>query len=622
MLFSSHDTGAEARVTPAAVRATLAFVAWAAGQTLAWQLWERGLSLDSLVWFGAASLLLAVCAMGGRGPRGAALFVCVVLLGGGWFTMRVLELPSTSVAAVLGAEDNSGVGAHRGHLVTLEGLVVERPTRMRVSGALAGYLPIEPSVTFAMTAERAERPDSGKQVSGRVRVFVDTGEPGVEVGDRVRVTGLARVLTGPSNPGEPDARLWAAQRGGQVSLRTASEELVEVMQPREGIRAGAVRGWLRWREALRARAASVLPAEGGEPGRAMLAALLFGEREDGSDELRATFARQGLAHVLAISGFHLAVMAMAALFLVRLTGDRGRLEPLLVAVLVVLYVVVLPVRAPILRAAAMVLVWLLAESAGRRYDKRALLAWVAVAVLLVRPMDLFSLGYQLTFGITAVLIWFGSSVHARMFPKALSFERYEPPDPLERRWWTARATQLVSASVLCWLAATPLVARSVGIVSPGAVVATVLVVPAVTVLLWVSYAAMLIGVMVPAAAGLVSSVLGAVAGFIVAAVEVFDATPITTLYVPRFSISLTAALTALALLWLIRGRLRHPGLWSATLIVLGWAAGEWHTAGRLPHRDLLRIDTLDVGDGTCHLIRSGMTRCSGTAGRSGPRSAW
>jgi ComEC/Rec2-related protein len=309
--------------------------------------------------------------------------------------------------------------------------------------------------------------------------------------------------------------------------------------------------------------------------------------------------------VLAISGFHLAVMAGAALFVVRLTGDRGRLEPALVASLVVLYVVVLPAEAPILRSAAMVLAWLGAESLGRRYDKRALLAWVAIAVLLVRPMDLFSLGYQLTFGITAALVWFGSVVHERMFPAALSFQRHEPPDVFEGRWWAQRATQLVSASVLCWLVATPLAARTVGIVSPAAVVATLVVVPVITVLLWAGYGAMVVGVLVPPAGGVAAAVLGWLAGLVVAVVGAFDSVPLTTVYVPRVSAGLTAALTVIVLVWLVRGRLRSPGVWAATLVVGGWLAGELYNAGRLERGVLLRIDTLDVGDGTCHLVRSG-----------------
>lgn len=610
MSLSAHqpqtgdDDGGSARLlsTPAARRATLAFVAFAAGQVLAQQLWLRGLTLGASVWFGAALIVLAAGVLRSRGPGGAVLAIAAMLLAGGWFTARVLELPRSSLGALVPAPTEPGGG----HIVTIEGAVIEPVRAWEPSGALADYLPMQGgSVSFTVRAQTALLDAGARTVRGRVRVTVGQGEPEVRVGDRVRVKGIARAIEPPSNPGQPDPRLWAAQSGQTVTLTAASAALVEVLPPARGPVASAARAWRQSRAWLARRAAAVLPESENSPGRAMLAALLLGERESGADELRATFARQGLAHVLAISGFHLAVMAGAALFAVRLTGDRGRLEPLLVAALVVLYVLILPARAPILRAATMVLAWLLAESMGRRYDKRALLAWVAIAVLVVRPMDLFSLGYQLTFGITAALIWFGAPVHARMFPGAISFDRYEPPDAFTRRWWIDRLTQLVSASILCWLVATPLVARSVGVISPAAVVSTVVVVPLVTVLLWSSYAAMLVGVFVPPLATAMSSVLEWCAHGVVTLVNIMDAAPLTTVYAPRFSLALTAALTVVVLLWLVRGRLRSPGLWAATLLVVGWGWGEWRTAGRLPHDTVLRIDTLDVGNGTCHLVRSG-----------------
>lgn len=588
--------------TPAARRATLAFVAFAAGQVLAWQLWLHGLTLAAAVWFGAALLVLAVGVLRDRGPGGAVLALAFALLAGGLFTARVLEVPRSSLGALVPPPAEPGGG----HIVTIEGVVIEPARAWEPSGALADYLPMQGgSVSFTVRAHAALLDTGPRRVTGRVRVTVGQGEPEIRVGERVRVQGIARAIEPPSNPGQPDPRLWAAQSGQAVTITAASAALVEVLPPSPGLRASAARAWRQSRAWLGRRAAAVLPESEGSSGRAMLAALLLGERESGVDELRATFARQGLAHVLAISGFHLAVMAGATLFAVRLTGDRGRLEPLLVAVLVVLYVLILPARAPILRAATMVLAWLVAESMGRRYDKRALLAWVAIAVLVVRPMDLFSLGYQLTFGITAALIWFGAPVHARMFPVAIGFDRYEPPDAFSRKWWLDRLTRLVSASVLCWLVATPLVAQSVGVISPAAVLSTVVVVPLVTVLLWSSYAAMLVGVFVPPLAAAMSGVLEWCARAVVAVVNTLDAVPLTTVYSPRLSLALTAALTVVVLLWLVRGRVRSPGLWAATLLVLGWGWGEWRTAGRLPHDVALRIDTLDVGNGTCHLIRSG-----------------
>ena len=49
---------------------------------------------------------------------------------------------------------------------------------------------------------------------------------------------------------------------------------------------------------------------------------------------RREFLVTGTIHILSISGFHLSVMALLALLLLRLTGDRGWVEPVIVALLI------------------------------------------------------------------------------------------------------------------------------------------------------------------------------------------------------------------------------------------------------------------------------------------------
>lgn len=601
MLFDSEHAGDRNRTTPAALRATGAFVCAAAGEMAALTLWRHGLGAASSLWFGVGLLLLGAGAGRRSGPRVWLLALAAAVLSGGWFTARILERSPRDVASLLPAPTAPGGGS----IVTVDGVVVEGPERVESGGAMASFLPMGRSVAMTVRVGSLVGEGGASPARGLVRVTVRGGSPAVGVGERVRVEGIARAIGPPSNPGESDARLWAVQEGRSARMEVPSPALVTALPGDGGVFARAARAWLGARAWLRARASAVLGGDAGSPGGAMLGALLLGERERGAEEVRGVFARQGLAHVLAISGFHLAVMAGAALFVVRLTGDRGRLEPLLVAALVVLYVLVLPARAPILRAAAMVLAWLGAEAVGRRYDKRALLAWVAVGVLAFRPMDLFSLGYQLTFGITGALVWFGAAVHERWFEGPIGFERREPPDVFEGRWWARRATRLVSASVLCWVAATPLVARTVGIVSPTAVVASVVVVPVVTVVLWAGYVAMVLGVLAPAAGGAAAAVLGWLASAVVGLVGFLDMVPGTTVYAPKLSVGLTAGLTVVGVLWLLQRTVRSPGLWALTLVVGGWLAGELYNAGRLEPGAVLRVDMLDVGDGSCYLVRCG-----------------
>ncbi|VAX36138.1 hypothetical protein MNBD_PLANCTO03-1934, partial [hydrothermal vent metagenome] len=251
VLFVPDHLGSLSPTTPAARRATLAFVMVALGEITALALWRAGFVAPSVLWFGAAMLMLAAGVTRRSGPWAVVLAAAVVVLSGGWFTARVLEVPSSSVAAVLPAPAQPGGGA----IMTLEGVVVEPMQRGIASGALADYLPMGgPGYAFTLRAQTAIYDNGSASVRGRVRVTVRGGQPGVTPGDRVRLTGIARAIEPPSNPGQSDARLWAAQDGVAARLALASPELIEHLEPMPTLAATLERGWLSGRHWLRERA--------------------------------------------------------------------------------------------------------------------------------------------------------------------------------------------------------------------------------------------------------------------------------------------------------------------------------------------------------------------------------
>jgi competence protein ComEC len=406
------------------------------------------------------------------------------------------------------------------------------------------------------------------------------------------------------NPGERDARLRADQDGTLGTLRVTNAELVQPLPPGDDALATLGAARLRWRAAIEDRARQLLlDGSNPDPARALLAALILGEQEPALRETRSAFTRLGLAHVLAISGFHVTLMAAAVLFLLRLGGDGGLIEPAIVAFLVALYLAILPVSPPIWRAGLMLLALLAADAAGRRYDRLALLAWAAVALLLWRPVDLWSVGFQLSFGLVAVLIRFGPLMHARLWGAPLRGTPRSPPETLPARA-AAAFKALVTANTLCWITAAPLIAYHTGQLSLAAVVSGVLVVPIIVVLLIVGYTALLAGAVAPGIMPAAGVALDHLAHASLWIVEQLDTPPITSIRVPPISLALTAALTGMALWWVARARRQDPAVWIATTLVAAWLAAELWAAPRLPNAVALRIDTIAVGDGACHLVRA------------------
>lgn len=536
-----------------------------------------------------------------------ALGVGVAACAGGWFALDVRLRGGTHADVLLASERPPG----QTRMVEIEGVVLDSPRGIASSGAMREFLRFEPTRAFTL-ALRGVRTRAGDWVdtSGRVRVIVGA-DVSVRAGERIRAVGLHRPIQPAMNPGAPDGVLWAAQARDAGTIEIPSEGLiVRVGQPDALSRAhGAMVGALTL---ARERALRVLSVDAGG---ALLRGVVLGEKDPEHREQRDAFARTGLAHLLAISGFHVALLVGMVLLALRLAGDYGRWEGALVASLVLGYLLLVPASAPIVRAGMFILALVLSESLGRRYDRLSVLGWVGVGLILWRAMDVLTLGFQLSVGLTAALLWIAPRVEASMRPKTIRglLPSARAPAATALSLAAARLRSAFAISLVCWLIAIPVIIFHVGIVSPWAILTTLIVTPMIVLVLALGFAGVMVGLIAPGAGTAIAHVGGLVASWTGGLVAFIDDLPATSLRVGSVSIAWAVAGVFLAVL-----ALRHPRRrWLAP------AAGAlllWLGAERFARRDdaPLRIDTLSVGDGTCHVLRSAGDAMLWDCGSSSP----
>ncbi|MBX3358392.1 MAG: ComEC/Rec2 family competence protein [Phycisphaeraceae bacterium] len=631
----ADSAGAAPGRSAPARRSLVALAAFATGLVLA-----RGIpTVPASAWFAVAcGAMAAASALGWRvgAPRAAlsawacraALVAAAVAFGAGWLDARVSQSPAGSLAALLATgDDTDGEDESRPVIVTIEGIVAA-PARAEppIRGALAEFASTPPSrLQTIEIAVYAAISDSGPQhASGSVLVRGprEAISP-LPVGSAVRVTGEFLPIEHARNPGQVDRALIAAQEGiaGTITSPDASLLAPAELPVPASARLGELWSRVIWR--LRSGAASALDAalaDTGDPGtarttrqRGVLRALLLGDYDPAAGDVTSAFTRQGLVHLLAISGFHLVVMAAVAMSLLRLLGDLGWLEPAITASLVLLYLLVVPAHAPVLRAGITVLAILLAQAMGRRYDPLSVLGWTAIALLLWRPLDLWSLGWQLSFGIVGSLLWLGRDAHGLLFGSPLKGTvptRHKTQLGAAAAWAMAALSRLLATSLLCWAVAAPAIALHAGLLSPLAAVTGLVVLPLIVLMMWIGYAAVVLALVSPAAAHPLGSVLAWLADQTVAMVMALDSIPGLVVRLPSVSVAWTFAATGLALAWFRFGRTRFRFLALASIVVGAWFAGEALLGPRLAAsgwlgRTVLSVGVLDVGDGSCTLIRSG-----------------
>ncbi len=165
-------------------------------------------------------------------------------------------------------------------------------------------------------------------------------------------------------------------------------------------------------ETLRRGAADALETVLPEPEAGLAAGILIGLRDRVDRDLAAAFTTAGVSHVVAISGWNIAIVAAAV---AAAAGRmRRRRRSILTMLAIVAYVVFAGASASVVRAGAMAGVVLLARESGRAGRAAAALAWAAVLLLLADPGLVGDAGFQLSALATAGLIAWATPLTARI----------------------------------------------------------------------------------------------------------------------------------------------------------------------------------------------------------------
>ena len=409
------------------------------------------------------------------------------------------------------------------------------------------------------------------------------------LGERVEISGFLPALggAGPSAWGSSAAGLRAAVSGDADSLRVLEQTEV---------------GWIRRalggaRAAMNRSLAKALPP----PLAGVAQGMVTGSRAALDRALRDDFNATGLSHLIVISGSN--VTLLAALVIAASAWLLGRRAAGLLAIAAaVSYCLFVGADPPVLRAALMAVVFVAAHMLGRPASAPYAIMLAAAAMTAAAPQILFDISFQLSFAGTFAIAALAPTLSQRF----LSGER----------GLRGAFLDLAMINVIALLATIPLIALHFERVSLVSLPANLLAAPL--------FAWMFLGGAATAAAGLISSALGAVLAWPLAWLplrwfvfvgEGMAAWPGANTTVAGFGHVHAAAIyaaMALAALRPYREHLRPPALRSrltaraAPLLASGAlaaAAGAvWLAA--LDSSSRLQIHFLDVGQGDAVLIHT------------------
>ncbi len=143
-----------------------------------------------------------------------------------------------------------------------------------------------------------------------------------------------------------------------------------------------------------------------EPSASLLAGILLGDDSGMPPDLTDAFSATNTAHIIAISGFNIAILAgIFAATARRVFGERG-VTALFVILGLALYTLLVGASASVVRAAIMGSLSVIALYYHRRNDALNALAIAALIMTMQNPLVVFDVGFQLSFLATLGLIFF------------------------------------------------------------------------------------------------------------------------------------------------------------------------------------------------------------------------
>ncbi len=450
---------------------------------------------------------------------------------------------------------------------------------------------------FLLDAEELVQAGRRLAVRGRIRVTVRGGISPLHPGDRVTLAGHLRSIHGFCNFGGFDYERFMALQAVRVRLFAQAEDL--------RLEAGPERAWqgrlAAVRETLGRRMAAALANH--PPATAqLLAALTLGMRDAVPDALGEDFSRAGVSHLMAISGLHIGLVALAAfavwsrvLVWSRWFTDRGwvrRAAALATFPAVVGYCLLAGMSPSVQRAMIMCLAFLMTFWIGRPHDLLNSLAMAALLILVAAPPEVWRISFQLSFVAVLAII---------LGMQRIALPARDGTRPLPLRWLRGLAAMAL-VSIWAILGTTPLVMRYFNQVCWMGPVTNLVAVP-------------LAGVVIPA--GLAGIVLLPVSGSLAwlcwqAAAYGLDLLAALVATVARWpfaaSTTITPSLLEAGLFFLLVGlfllaRKRSTlGIGLAVCLTAGALdAAYWSHRRFDPHRMTLTV--LDVGQGSANLLQ-------------------
>lgn len=347
-----------------------------------------------------------------------------------------------------------------------------------------------------------------------------------------------------------------------------------------------------WRMQISERIEQLFP----EDAAAFAKALLLGDRSGISYETSTAFKVSGISHIIAVSGLHVSILFS----LIYLLCGRKRLPVFLVGFpALILFAAVTGFTPSVTRACIMQALVLLAMLTDREYDPPTALSFAAFTMLVINPMVVVSISFQLTVGCMVGIFLFTPKIQNWLLEVSLLKKIKGKGLPARLRSWFVTS---VSVSMGASAMTVPLVAYHFGTISLISLLTNLLVVWLISYIFYGIILACVISAGSLFIGKLIAWLVVLPIRIVIGASTKLSQIPLAAVYTE--SIYIVVWLVGVYLLLGIFLLMKKKPVWMfgalCTISLCAALCASWME----PWTNTCRVTMLDVGQGQCILLQS------------------
>ena len=491
-------------------------------------------------------------------------------------------------------------------LATIRGQIVTEPYINKYPDwKFAQFTPTDPTCSFYLKVQEIETVNGWIKTTGKVRAQVDEPVLDLTPGDYIQTYCWLDTFKPPTNPGQFDTAGYLARKNVFIGASIKSRDGISILQ------SSGAGSFIKLKTKIRQIAETALlgdlPQE--ESNQGLLQALLLGYRGDIDSDTYQAFRKTGLLHFISLSGLHLGILVGMIWWLCKIAGLMKPARAAVCIIMIALFLLVVPPRAPTLRAAIISIVFCVSIFLRRPPNPVNSLSLSAIILLLSRPTQLFEPGWQLSFAAICGILLFTEEIDS--FLHEIFHNRIWKKQSMHSGKYlrfmkkiTDKIITLFSVGFSAWLGGAGILLYHFYTISPLASLWTILVFPVVSAILMLGFLKMILFYLLPTMSILLGFIVTLLSNVLIWIVKIISELDISQILIGHVSLVLIIFYYSL-IIFAAFAAFRHPLIKKVICMIAVFAIVvflgvlKWERT----YHDNLSMTCLDVGHGQSILVQ-------------------